>query len=385
MEWCNGGSLKKAITSMNDDTLYRGLVDILKTLVKIRSMYPEFRHNDLHLDNVFIINGIYFKIGDFGWARIQKTGTNPAVNNANGTSIATVYGIGPKTDPRYDHHLLLNEVREIIKSRSGRFPKTMDLVDRAIPPGYRGAKDRHVSEWRLKYGDPCPGLPDIPDLIKEPAIYPRYIPLFTSANVIEAKKKLKKPRPHRRKLVFSSVNLAEAREKLRAVTTRRRVPFTSENLSEARGRLRVTRPVRRVPFTSENLTEARGRLKKRIRIVVPRNPAPLVRKNAKTGRIQIFGKKGRWVYTDGATVKVQNLKNMAARYGVSIVGAKTKANIAQKILNCTGRVSVHVDNGRERDYTRFKGTFDCFWNQDVSVVCQAGEILDRERYSLCFC
>ena len=258
MEWCDGGTLKNYIRSptVNDKDLYNGLIRLLKGLLKIRSRYPEFRHNDLYADNVFVCQGV-FKLGDFGWARLEKYGTNPAVNSANGTTTATVYGIGPSTDKRYDHHLLLNELREILKTMPAKFPKTLTFVNRAIPHGYRGQKDVHVSEWRLKYRDPCDRLPDIPDLIKEPV---------RSANLLAMKAKLRKP----------------------------------------------VRPPK---------------------VVMSAKLFLYVRKNPVSGRIQVISSKGRWVYANRNAVKLQNLRNMAIRHGISLMGVKTKKEIAQKILS----------------------------------------------------
>lgn len=167
MEYASGGSLRDWITKqprLTEATVHNIISSVIKTLEKIQKRYPEFRHNDLHLENVFV-GDRGFLIGDFGWSRLEKMGTNPAVNTANGTSIAGRWGLGPKTDPRYDSHLFLIEMRGIVK-RLGNLPKAKAFLDVAIPEGYRRKTDVHTSEGRLKYEDPCPGLPTLAQILK---------------------------------------------------------------------------------------------------------------------------------------------------------------------------------------------------------------------------
>lgn len=102
MEYATGGSLDswlKKRTDVNDAIMAHIISDILTALFKIQNKQPDFRHNDLHMQNVFVADR-GFIIGDFGWARLKKTGTNPAVNTANGTTTASFWGVGPRTDER---------------------------------------------------------------------------------------------------------------------------------------------------------------------------------------------------------------------------------------------------------------------------------------------
>ena len=147
MEYCSGGSLKDWMAKrvLTDSILHHVISSVLKTLFKLQKSYPEFRHNDLHFENVFV-GDRGFLIGDFGWSRLKKTGTNPAVNTANGTRTASYYGIGPKTDSRYDQHFFLNELLAWVKRHNpARFPKTYAFLNTAIPDGYKGANDVHVT------------------------------------------------------------------------------------------------------------------------------------------------------------------------------------------------------------------------------------------------
>ena len=293
MEYCTGKSFKSwfATTKQKNDSMMRHLIgQIVRTLYRIQLKYPEFRHNDLHTDNVFVApRG--FLIGDFGWARLRKFGTNPAVNSANGTNTSRKYGIGPSTDPRYDHHLFLNELREIAIRNPLLFPKTAKFLNEALPVGYRGANDTHVSEFRLKYKDPCADLPSLRMLLRMPFLtgYKNASPRrpFTGANLLAMKAKLKT----KKKVPFTGVNLLAMKAKLK---TKKKVPFTGANLLAMKAKLRTTKPV----------------------------PVRIKVKNPATGRM---------VYADGRAIKLKNLKKLATQMGVNTKGLRKKVNIAKKI------------------------------------------------------
>jgi predicted Ser/Thr protein kinase len=246
MEYATGGSLDswlKNRASVNDAIMAHIISDILKALFKIQSSKPDFRHNDLHMQNVFVADR-GFLIGDFGWARLEKSGTNPAVNTANGTKTASFWGVGPKTDVRYDHHLFLNELLTWAEKHSpASHPKAIDFLKMAVPTGYRGDKDTHVSEWRLKYEDPCPGLPSLEQLLDHPF-------LTGKGNATAAKVKR-----------ISSVNLLKAKAALKPVKPTRLV--TSLKLRKAKAALKpVVRPKPKPRVTGYNLRAAKARLRK---------------------------------------------------------------------------------------------------------------------------
>ena len=256
MEFATGGSLDswlKKKAKVDDEIMAHIISDILGALSKIQNNQPEFRHNDLHMQNVFVADR-GFLIGDFGWARLKKSGTNPAVNTANGTKTASFWGVGPKTDVRYDHHLFLNELLTwAMKHSPADHPKAIEFLKKAIPEGYRGAKDTHISEWRLKYEDPCPGLPSLAQIMSYP---------FLSGKKRVASPNLKVKR-------ISSVNLLKAKAALKPVKPGRLV--TSLKLRKAKAALKpVARPKPKPRVTGYNLRAAMARLRK---VKSPNKPA----------------------------------------------------------------------------------------------------------------
>ena len=271
MEFATGGSLDswlKKKATVDDATMSKIISDILTALFKIQKRYPDFRHNDLHMQNLFVADR-GFLIGDFGWSRLKKSGTNPAVNTANGTKTSAFWGVGPKTDERYDQHLFLNELLDWAQKHSpAAHPKAIEFLKMAVPPGYRGSKDAHVSEWRLKYGDPCTGLPSLGQLLNHHFLAGKK--RVTSPNLKAAKAKLKLAKVKR----ISSVNLLKAKAKLKPVNRRKPARLvTSLRLQQAKARLRrVARPKPKPRITGYNLRAAKAKLRK---VARPRLPSPL--------------------------------------------------------------------------------------------------------------
>jgi predicted Ser/Thr protein kinase len=191
MELCEGGALEKWFDKHrpSDDMMRRIIKQILITLRTLMVKYPNFRHNDLHLENIFVSKKRGFLIADFGWARLKAQGTNPAVNTANGTATASYYGVGPKTNSRYDMHLFLNSIREKCLKNSSLVPKTLKFLNTVLPEGYRGKTDTHVNDFRLKYDDPCPGLPSLTKVLSHPFLKQK---LITSPELMKAKAALRK-------------------------------------------------------------------------------------------------------------------------------------------------------------------------------------------------
>lgn len=290
IELANKGSLDSWISKQPKvtDAMFANIIsDILGTLARIQQKYPDFRHNDLHMQNIFVADR-GFLIGDFGWSRLKKSGTNPAVNTANGTKTSSYWGVGPKTDERYDHHLFLNELLSWATRHSpADHPKTIEFLKRAIPEEYRGAAGAHVSEWRLKYGDPCPGLPSLAEVLSYPflsgkvrinvanlkkaraALKPLKVKRISSVNLQKAKAKLRAPRAIR------STNLRAAKAKLKKVGPPKPKRITAANLKAAKARLKkVGSPKAKPRITAANLRAAKAKLRPpalKKKVAVPRN------------------------------------------------------------------------------------------------------------------
>ena len=261
MEYATGGSLSdwlKKRATVDDAIMAHIISDILKALFKIQKVYPDFRHNDLHMLNVFVADR-GFLIGDFGWARLKKSGTNPAVNTANGTKTASFWGVGPKTDERYDHHLFLNEMLDwAMKHSPATHPKAIEFLKRAVPEGYRGETNSHVVQWRLKYGDACTSLPSLAEILSYPFLAGKR--RVTSPNLKAAKAKLKLVKVKR----ISSLNLQKAKTKLKPVNLRKPGRLiTSPKLLKAKAALKaVPRPKPKPRITGYNLRAVKARLRK---------------------------------------------------------------------------------------------------------------------------
>jgi serine/threonine protein kinase len=238
MELCTKGSLEDAIKNkISDSELMKYLTQIIRSLARITRKYPDFRHNDLWCANVFV-TGRGALLGDFGWSRIKKNGTNPAVNTANGPLAQTdtgKWGVGPQTDARYDSHLILNDVRSQVTSKGG-YPKCKAFLDWAVPVGYRGNSDLHVTQMRLKYRDPCPGLPTIDQIVAS-----KYLKGFKlNANALAAGRALLRKTKTRKPLAARprSINLQRAKAALRKTKAKALPKITSAMLKAAKARLR---------------------------------------------------------------------------------------------------------------------------------------------------
>jgi serine/threonine protein kinase len=238
-EYCDGGSLADWIKKnpLSDAVFKKIIKQVVGTLVEIRAKLPHFNHNDLHMENIFVSTKRGFLIGDFGWSRTRERGTNPAVNTANGTQTASFWGVGPKTDPRYDVHFFLNELREwVSRHNSSKYPLTTAFLDRVVPKGYRGASDTHVGEWRLKYNDPCPGLPTLEAVAKDPYIKGG----LNTANLAAAKARLRKVG-------------SPAAKKLEPIVLRPKRRVNSPMLRAAMARLKKLVPAKKKNYTNAEL------------------------------------------------------------------------------------------------------------------------------------
>jgi hypothetical protein len=134
-EFIPGGTLKK----YTGKSIVRLALRSIRILKEMYTKHPNFRHNDLHIDNIMIKNDEPI-IYDF------------ELSNFNGNPLFTEdlkvrYGIYPGNNKMYDVHFLLNSL-----CSEPRFSKVIrDKVGHLFPDGYLVAKSKYVNEWRLKY------------------------------------------------------------------------------------------------------------------------------------------------------------------------------------------------------------------------------------------
>jgi hypothetical protein len=393
MEYCKYGTMRSWLNKepVSDATLFKSIKQIVMALYNIRKSYPNFNHNDLHIDNVFVSERGAL-IGDFGWARLEKNGTNPAVNSANGTRTASYWGVGPKTDPRYDYHFFLNDLRDwLVKRNAEKFPKTVAFLREALPLGYRGKNTEHVIDWRLKYGDPCPGLPSLEDVVsllnpklkpKPPspkALSPEIKKEWSNANLIKISaanfvKLSPASRERARRLRAVAViktNLVKVPKKVDANATQRvkKIKSPPKNASKHKpipkntlksnkfNKLIEKIRVNQGGPANESYYEARNRARTKALVIIQNRinknlPAfslsPTKNRGANTTqrvkkinlerspgskRLKIKAPNtGRMVYVNGARISLDYLKTLAKTLNVNVSGLRSKTEIANRIF-----------------------------------------------------
>lgn len=154
---------------VNDQFMKSIIFQVLTIIRKIRKVYPGFRHNDLHLDNVLVKPGRPYPVmvlNDFGFSVVDAKSKNPLVYKKE---FVTNWGIGPRTSPAYDVHMFLNGLRkwcEANKSRaSDKLRVTLLFLNNKIPRGYREEFDKYTTHSRLKYLNRFPGLPSLEQIL----------------------------------------------------------------------------------------------------------------------------------------------------------------------------------------------------------------------------
>ena len=167
-EYAHGGTLKSWLRKMGDRVTDKVMADLIRqvigTLKKIHTKYPEFRHNDMHLGNILVDDTgkkVRYLITDFGLSRLKKHGSNPVINAGSYRSS----GISNSTSYKYDAHYFLNALDSEI--RRG-LPQTEAFLSRMLPGSYRGANTNKVTAYRLKNGVSNADLPSFADILRDP-------------------------------------------------------------------------------------------------------------------------------------------------------------------------------------------------------------------------
>jgi predicted Ser/Thr protein kinase len=142
-EYIDGIPLEKWIRNNPGISEYKSVIRrVISNLYKIHEKYPNFRHHDLHWNNVMITkNGKPIMI-DFGLA-VMKGIKNPSVNSGD----FLTSGISRKSDPMYDAHYFLNIVHTFTHSR------VIKLFIRSLfrsPNAYLVRRSPYVADMRLR-------------------------------------------------------------------------------------------------------------------------------------------------------------------------------------------------------------------------------------------
>ena len=155
---------------VNDQLLKTVIFQVLTIIKKIRKVYPGFRHNDLHLDNVLVKPGRPYPVmvmNDFGFSILNQKSRNPLVFGKN---FMNNWGIGPATGPEYDVHMFLNSLRKWCENYKSKTPDrlrvTLLFLNNKIPRGYREEFDKYTTHGRLKYLKKFPGLPSLDRILQ---------------------------------------------------------------------------------------------------------------------------------------------------------------------------------------------------------------------------
>ena len=167
-EYFNAGSLSAWLSKVNmknhPNAMKSIIYQVISTLQTINKKYPDFRHNDLHTDNIFIDDerkkGVRVGIGDFGFATM---GSSP-VNN----EYKTDWGVFKGNNKMYDVHLFLNF---LYKDRS-RLPKSaIDFIKRVVPSKYMGFDTTHIKNHRFRHNIDHSKFPSFNEILSDPYFF----------------------------------------------------------------------------------------------------------------------------------------------------------------------------------------------------------------------
>jgi tRNA A-37 threonylcarbamoyl transferase component Bud32 len=130
-------SLKQFISRhLRSKVLVSTIVKKVKRIIQtIQAKYPLFRHNDLHIGNIIVDGKGKLRLTDFELTRLK--GKTPKIIKS--------YGITNKHNPKYDLHCFLNSLRSFLI----KLKRPVGILDKLLPPGYRGKTDKYVRNGRL--------------------------------------------------------------------------------------------------------------------------------------------------------------------------------------------------------------------------------------------
>ena len=145
-EFLEGQPFGKLLPKLNKNpTKIRSIViQVLKILKTVHEKNSSFRHNDLHLENIFITAGGKVRIIDFGLG-FSSSIKNPEVNDSG--SYLVPYGIYRGNPKMYDVDFFLNS---LFNHRKHLDDSTRKFIEDVIPSKYLGVNGLHIYAARLK-------------------------------------------------------------------------------------------------------------------------------------------------------------------------------------------------------------------------------------------
>ena len=161
-EFLEGQPFGKLLPKLNKDPrkIRSIVIQVLKILKTLHEKNSSFRHNDLHLENIFITAGDKVRIIDFGLG-FSKSIKNPEVNNSGGYLVP--YGIYRGNPKMYDVHFFLNS---LFNHKKHLDDSTQKFIEDVIPAKYLGVNGTHIYAARLKPLKPGSVLSDLPTYTK---------------------------------------------------------------------------------------------------------------------------------------------------------------------------------------------------------------------------
>lgn len=158
MDYLNAKSFKEIILKPDSfehfpNVMMTILCKVMKALDKIHKVYPSFRHNDLHGENIMITQEQEVYIADFGKARMDLPGVDHML-------VYEDFGIVPQNDIRYDYHLFINTAHMLGP------PQLKKIIEMVIPPEYLGIETSMIKNFRLRPDMKHEKLPSRSKLVK---------------------------------------------------------------------------------------------------------------------------------------------------------------------------------------------------------------------------
>ena len=220
-EYIDGVTLEKWIRSNPGIAEYKSVIRrVISNLYKIHQKYPEFRHHDLHWNNIMITKSGKPIMIDFGLS-VMKGINNPDVNSGD----FLTSGISRKSHPMYDAHYFLNIVQTYTHSKVIReFIRNLFKY----PNNYLVRDGSYVSSMRLRLVK-HKELPTFEDILSHPFLTGKKADV--AKKIINAVTKTKKnfaprvvvaPRP---KVVPGETAIERAKRILAEAAEKKKVPM----------------------------------------------------------------------------------------------------------------------------------------------------------------